>query len=261
MFQHCSECDKDTSWGVNRDGFSCCLDCGLVDDHYVHLVSAPSDHEKFIDVSPLWSSKGRYKPIFHWNERVAQLCCADPELPDKVIERIWFDVFDGHQGAPENFTRADVMMILKRLRLRKYKEKWKKILSMLNPNFDVLLPTSNFRERIEGAYMAVETRFFELKRLMPKSVIRKANGEVRIQDRHSNLPFNYLFRKICEALDIWDWHDELPLLRSASKLHNLDDITSVIFKMIGLKFRRSVVVKRPKTRKSRTKHKKRTKSI
>ena len=91
---------------------------------------------------------------------------------------------------------------------------------------------------------------------MPKSVIRKTNGDVRIQDRHSNIPFNYLFRKICEALDIYEFHNELPLLRSASKLHNLDDITKMIFGMIGLKFRRSAVVKRPKMRKKRPKRKK-----
>jgi hypothetical protein len=147
-----------------------------------------------------------------------------------------------------------VIIILKKLYLRKFRERWKTLLSLLNPNFDCWCPTREFLERIEHIYNAVETRFYEMKgEMMPKSVIRKPNGDVRYQDRHSNLPFNYLFRKICEAFDIYVWHNELPLLRSASKLHNLDDITMVIFEHIGLKFRRSVVVKRPISKKMRPK--------
>jgi len=148
------------------------------------------------------------------------------------------------------------MEILKKLRLRKYRERWKRILADLNPNFEVKFPGDDLLWRMEHVYKAVETRFFEIKHQMPKSVIRKSNGDVRIQDRHANIPFNYLFRKICESMDIYDFHDELLPLRSSSKLHNLDDITKVIFEMIGLKFRRSVVIKRPKMRKKRPKRKK-----
>lgn len=267
MFQnYCSECNKDTSWNVNNDGYNCCDNCGLVDEHYIHLVSCdtfnedqeprPQGYFSYSSItSDLANSKGKYKPIFHWNERIAQLCCADPELPENIIERIWVEVLDGHQGSCENFTRADVMILLKKLKLRKYKERWKRILNMLNPNFRVIYPKNYILERFENIYIAVETRFFEMKNQMPKSVIRKQNGEVRMKDRHSNLPFNYLFRKICEAFGIYNFHDELPLLRSAQKLHNLDDITEPIFKMIGLKFSRSVVVKRPKTKKSRSRKK------
>ena len=122
---------------------------------------------------------------------------------------------------------------------------------MLNPNFEVKVPDTYWLEKVEVIYNAVETRFFELKHTMPKSVIRKSNGEIRVQDRHSNFPFNYLFRKICEALDVWDWHAELPLLRSPTKLQNLDDIASIIFKSLALKFRRSTIIKRPKMRKFR----------
>ena len=129
----------------------------------------------------------------------------------------------------------------------------------MKPNYVVKITSGALLERMELIDAAVETRFFEIKNKMPKSVIRKSNGDVKIQDRHSNIPFNYLFRKICEALDIYDFHNELPLLRSSSKLHNLDDITSIIFNMIGLKFRRSVVIRRPKMRKkkrSKRNHKK-----
>ena len=283
MFGFCDECDRETSHLVNRDGYSSCENCGLVDPHFIHLVYQPSfdglkycrttsrgrtivvdmgDCEEetldsgvfgdFSFASQFLSTKGRYKPIFHWNERIAQLSLADPEIPDKVMERIWFEVFDGSHGPREDFTRGNVLTILKKLRLSKYAERWKRILHDLNPNFQVKYPTQDFIERLEHVYAAVESRFFDLKHQMPKSVIRKTNGDVRIQDRHSVLPFNYLFRKICEAWDIWDWHDELPLLRSASKLHNLDDFTKVIFDMIGLKFRRSVVLKRPKSRKKKS---------
>jgi len=259
MLLYCQECQRESSYIINTDGYSCCVDCGLVDEHFVHLVDSVAykkEDTKLLDwkdweeetlssgniwtriTSDLSSSKNRYKPIFHWNERIAQLCCFDPPLPPKTLQRIWFEVFNGAHGPREDFTRADVITILKKLYLRRYRERWKRLLFELNPNFENYYPTAEFLERLVHIYNAVETRFYEMKgEMMPKSVIRKSNGDVRIQDRHSNLPFNYLFRKICEALDIYDWHNELPLLRSASKLHNLDDITMVIFKHIGLKFR------------------------
>jgi len=124
--------------------------------------------------------------------------------------------------------------MLKKLGIRHFRERWKTILRELNPNYEAMFPLGEFLERVEHIYNAVETRFFEMKgQMMPKSTIRKPNGDVVIQDRHSNLPFNYLYRKICEALDIYDWHNDLPLLRSTTKLHNLDDIKLLSFASLG----------------------------
>jgi len=199
------------------------------------------------------SSKGRYKPKFHWCERIAQLCCTDPDLPSKTWERIFNTATDGAYGPPTKFTRTTVIKILNDLGLQQYRERWKKILVMLNPTYKTTVPTPEFIERVGRIYDTVESRFFEMKHTMPKSVIRKPNGVVKVQDRHSNLPFNYLFVKICEALDVREWHHELPLLRSPAKLHSLDDVTKEIFGMLGLKFRRTVVMKLPKKRTRRVK--------
>ena len=122
MSRFCEECQRDTYYSVTGDGYSVCCDCGLVDPHYVHLVSnfpVCVDEEtiasgeggggcegiwingrkwKKLITSSLWSSKGRYKPIFHWNERIAQMCCMDPEVPDKYWKWIWIEVFDGTHG-------------------------------------------------------------------------------------------------------------------------------------------------------------------
>ena len=124
---------------------------------------------------------------------------------------------------------------------------------MLNPTYKTSIPTPEFIERVSRIYDTVESRFFAMKHRMPKSVIKKPNGVVKIQDRHSNLPFNYLFPKICEALDVREWHNELPPLRSPTKIHSLDDIAKEIFGMLGLKFRRTVVMKTPKKRTRRPK--------
>ena len=144
-----------------------------------------------------------------------------------------------------------MIRILNDLGLRHYREKWKRILVCLNPTYKTSIPTPDFIERASRIYDTVETLFFEMKHMMPKSVIRTRDGIVKIRDRHSNLPFNYLFRKICEALDVTTWHNELPLLRSPSKLHALDDISMKIFGMLGLKFRRTVIIKLPKAKKRR----------
>lgn len=201
-------------------------------------------------------TKGRYKPVFHWNERLAQLgFLLDPVIPKDVVERIRKEARSGKYGPCGNFTYSTVTMILRSLKLVKYRERSKTILSLIKPNVRTITlnePMGLVLERINAVYKGLEGGFCLFKDSMPKSLIRSKNG-VNEKDRHNILPFNYLFRKICEGLDppIRDFHEELPLLRSAPKLHNLDDIMKQIAYYLGLKFERTAVIKRPKIKKKK----------
>jgi hypothetical protein len=193
----------------------------------------------------------------------------EPPIPDLVLSRImdeaWSNVVpecedegedQGHEsrawGDPGDFARSTVVMILKKLDLSHYCERWKTILSWLDEDREIVIPSKELIERLEPMYVAVEEQFWKTKDHMPKSHIRtkdKVNPEkskVRIQERHNIIPFNYLFRKLCEAVGVRSFHGELPLLRSAAKLHHLDDIMGEICDSIGIPFTRSVVIKRPK---------------
>jgi hypothetical protein len=195
-------------------------------------------------------SKGRYKPVFHWNERIAQMSLTDPPLPDNILAEITEEADSGEYEDRSTFSRATVTVILKKLELQKYRERWKSILHHLNPSLQMIYPHPNFLARVEPVYNMMEYLFFVCKHSMPKSVIRGKNG-LKIKERHNIIPFNYLFRKIMEHFDCWDFHEELPLLRSATKLQHLDDITETIAAKIGLKFSRTPIIKAPKIKKRR----------
>jgi hypothetical protein len=278
--EECPEC-KASKCFVIQNGFRACTECGWVDGCFTPITLTPpyeskKPHSKgvsvggvkFIDhnfeegeeelvsfgnlASKGTESKTRYKPIFHWNERIAQLCMTDPAIPETHLVEIKEEIDTGEYGETEDISRATVSTILHNLTLDKYRERWKTLVHHFNPSTQMLVPMPEFLNHVEIIYQAMETQFFYLKHTMPQSLIRKRMGQSLVshhQCRHNIIPFNYLFRKIMEAFDIWDFHFELPLLRSTAKLHHLDDITEMITKSTGLKFSRTPVIKRPKIKK------------
>lgn len=195
-------------------------------------------------------TRGRYRPIFHWNERIAQLQLADPPIPPEAAGRIVNAVVSGKYGAAEDFTRASVIALLRDERLDTYRERWKSILADLNPEAEILTMPQELVDRAQHVHKLVLDAFFRLKHTMPKSTVRK-NGRSVVRERHNVLPFNYEFRKIMEIYGIYDYHAELPLLRGAHKLKALDDVTERIFRSLALPFTRTAIIRRPKIRRSR----------
>ena len=215
----CVECGSD-DLKVNGDGYMSCCACGLVDSTYSHFIfgsfdpAVPIDNrrkpvieEETIDEGvslPLYhhrrsrgcdSSKGRYKPVFHFRERLAQLSCVTPPMPLYTNDRI---MAKAREKAPyEEYTRADVIGLLKELKLSHYQERAKSILTEINPHYyaSAIVPHSYLLERIEPIFSAVEVRFNELApKLMAPSLIRKKDGSTKVQPR-KNFPSYYFFKK------------------------------------------------------------------
>jgi len=289
---------------LSRDGFYVCPRCGTVDPGWRDYKSAPLYDRNPTDYTVLHrppkvvlatvyrngiplrevrtsyngqGTKGRYRPIFHWNERIAQLQMEDPPIPLEVQTRIVnaliakSECSSGDIGraagtasvkderrreewALENLTRASIVTLLRELNLNCYRERWKSILASLNPLFKPVIADGALLRDAEYWHRRILVEFCRLRSEMPKSTIRK-NGKLIVKDRHNVLPFNYEFRKIMEMLGNYDFHMELPLLRSAQKLVALDDITEKIFDNLGLPFTRTAIIKRPKIRRSRRKTK------
>ena len=262
---------------LTRDGFYVCPHCGTVDSGGRDLRSTPDRcgysrdytvvhrHPRYhttvvnrggLSIRTVQTSysptgtRGRYRPIFHWNERIAQLQLADPPLPPEAAGRIVNAAASGKYGAPEDFTRASIIALLRDERLDTYRERWKSILADINPEAEILTMPQELVDRAQHVHKLVLDAFFRLKHTMPKSTVRK-NGRSVVRERHNVLPFNYEFRKIMEIYGIYDYHAELPLLRGAHKLNALDDVTERIFRSLALPFTRTAIIRRPKIRRSR----------
>lgn len=143
--------------------------------------------------------------------------------------------------------------------MNSYRERWRSILYDLNGKERLLIPP-DILQKAEAIHRRIEPVFQELKDKMPPSIAREG-GRVVEKKRHNVLPFNYEFRKIMESMDIYDFHFDLPLLRSPSKLRALDNITRPIFKRLGLKFVPTVIMKRPKIHKRRQQSQKKDRKI
>lgn len=210
-------------------------------------------------------SKGRYQLVFHYNERISQMLGTDPPLPEVVLKRILKEADSGRFGPRGDFTRSTVIDLLRYLNKRYprgiiepsnpkksyrfivYRERWKSILNILRGQPWPWKLSYDLLDTLQAMHREVRRQFFSFKKTMPLSLLRKGTAVVS-QIRHNFIPFNYILRKLLENLGIWDFHWELPIVRSPAKLRVLDDVTEKIFQNIGLGFRRTIPIQRPKLR-------------
>lgn len=248
----CPGCGS-SNFVISHDYFYVCADCGLVDNSFLPLVhetywSDDMGCRDFRQIPESMSTKGRYKPIFHWNERIAQMCLDLPPMDPDILDRIKTEASSGQYGTVEELGPPEIVRMLRKLGLIKYRERWKWILHQLNREYDMVVPDGYLIDRVEVIYKEVESQFWKQKcDMVPSSA--KVSGKTITRNRHNIIPFNYLFRKIMESMDVWDYHWELPLLRSSGKLYALDNIMMVISKNMGLKFSRTPIIKWPKIKK------------
>ena len=241
-------------------GYYVCPACGVIcsdireyDDRAVYQRTNPYEkwwlHRGKAQFDP--PTKGRYKEKFHYNERVSQWLMVDPEIPGDDWTRILEEAGTGKYGPLNKLTRSGVITITRNLGLQKYRERWKTILRKLNPTFDSEDVPPDVLETSRIMFDGIVDSFFHLKKDMPKSVARTKDGTVHQRERHNFPSYNYVQRKILEALGIYDFHREFPVPRSYDKLHALDDIMEKISKELEMPFSRSTVIKRPKIRKKK----------
>jgi hypothetical protein len=246
-------------WDILEDGFPVCGVCGTIDRSYREFDDR-APYEKKDPWAKPWEqrngrrvdgplTRGRYKEKFHYNERVSQWRMHDPEIPPGDWKRIEEEGVSGKYGPPEELTRASVILVTRTLKLQKYRERWKTVLSCLNPTFRCDEPAPEFLAWAEKLFPLLVNTFYQHRKDMPKSVIRKKNGDVESRNRHNFPSYNYTQRKMLEIYGTWDFHHEFPVPRSHNKLHALDDVFEKMCLTLGLPFQRSAVIKRPKLRK------------
>lgn len=245
----CPHCDLGRYWVLDKDGSRYCEGCGNVDRGWREFDhSAPPDKpDRWAKVPTKgkisWgaTSRGRYKEKFHFNERVAQWCIDDPEIPPDSWARIVQVANSGEFGPPEHFTRSTVISITRRAGLQKYRERWKRILYQLNLDWKPELPDGETLEWLDFMFDQLVRRFRIHRAEMPKSVMRGI-----INPRHNFLSYNYVQRKLLEVRGIRKFHWEFPVPKSHGKLRILDDVMEKMFEDLDIPFERSIIIKRPK---------------
>lgn len=243
-----------------------CTECGLVIDAGVCDYSAEVD-EGFARGKPqyiLGATKrvwGTYRAIFHFNERLAQLCLAEPTIPAELWELIEmeFDFGDFERTYPKapNLTKADVAKICgsinvpddlqEKFRSQKFKknplnnmkrftEKWLTIRRKLGAEAPPPLHPNDV-EALQRDFVAI---------LKPFNIFRhnencpggpKCHKSVA-KCRH-NLPnYNYIMFQLLRRRGKADaYRFYLPQLRTGSKIKSLDALCQKIWGWLDWDFR------------------------
>ena len=127
-----------------------------------------------------------------------------------------------------------------------YKEKWKSILNNLrgskSPIYSAEEPSPNLILDCIDAFSRISKRFDEIDRKEMEPILKGSHG----RPRHHMLHFNYVMRKILEVCGETSFHRDFPLLRTATKIHALDDVWKLICQVTGMPFVRTAVVVTPK---------------
>ena len=238
--QFCRDCGTNTEYRWTSDCCLVCSECGLIDPSArIYVDALPTEQEREYPLDPCpESGQGRYREIFHWNERISQFNCNDPLVPDVVYSKLKEAADSGKYGSPRDFTRSSVLIILRELKLQKYRERWRTLLFWLNGQ------KINF----------IEPELVEIMNKLFKEFVISFGGEKgqmvtgNKKERKSFMSYSYVMRKILEFCGTYDYHWDIPLPRSYKKLHALDDMMKIIFDKFGYPFVRSTVIKRPKFR-------------
>lgn len=90
---------------ITRDGDLACPHCGW--------VTASADplpgHTDFARCRRTYCG---YNPIFHLNERIANLCCTDPVIPRDLLELVWLAHSKGNYPRDATLWYSDISRIL-----------------------------------------------------------------------------------------------------------------------------------------------------
>lgn len=237
----CHECGLVVEHFWNDAGEYVCAECGIITRRGgAMLPSYPTEEDRWNKAQEQWPENpggAQYKELFHWNERFSQFVGSDPLIPDKDWARIVEAARSGQYGAPRNFSRASVLVLLRGLGLRKYRERWRTILNTVNVRARGPVPDLT-AEETKPTFLALVHSFDTWRKTMP-------NGE---RERFSFLNYNYILRKIFEMYGDLRFNKHFPLPRSHQKLHALDDIMAKMCLENDFNFSRSAVIKRPKIR-------------
>lgn len=244
-----------------------CFSCGLVDssDGLVDYGNgACSSNGRGTTLTMLGAIKklyGTYERIFHFNERIALLCGAEPSIPGELWDLIEmeFDYGDFEREYPsaDSLSKEDIKRICGSVRvpnrlqskfqstkfkrnplrnLKRYTEKWITIKRRLGgPGPPRLHP--NDVHKLRSDFLAMQ-RPFNMLRHNPGCPGGRNCHKSPAKCRHNIPNLNYILLQLLRRIPgkATLYRPFLPQLRTPSKVRNLDNICRPIWKYLGWHF-------------------------
>ena len=177
-------------------GSTVCDTCGVVQPGYVFY------EEMFGKTLPTRTSN--YKRIHHWHERISQLLLMESQIPMDEMLRIAEKLCDGtHKVINKDTVRA----VLRSLGLQLYIEKWLQIIFRIT-RIAPPIPGSMLVCKLDSMFSDLQEPF----------------NCFRSNKRKNFLNYNYVFCRLFQHLKCAQFCMFFPLIKSKSKLRQLDDM-------------------------------------
>jgi len=186
----------------SSDGHMVCMNCGHSDQVIV-------DMEKINFKDPFYENKSTgYKRMNHFSELMNQFQAKEStDIPQKIFNNIILEIKKQKITNPNDLNKKRMRLILKKLELNQYFEHIPFIIN-----------------RLTGLPPPTITRETEEKLKLMFKEIQEPFKKFRSKKRKNFLNYNYVFHKFFELLDMDQFLPHFPLLKSASKLREQDEL-------------------------------------
>lgn len=209
----CEHCGAPTK---TSEGFTCCVDCGMVSSHSVHDFRLSYHDFSETTMKTIFS----YKRINRFREILASLQAKEnTEIPDFVMVAVHKEIEKEINIDINIIDTIKIKTYLKRLSLTSYYEHAPHILNKVNGIPPISIP------------IEVENKFIEMFEQIqdPFEIVKK----VVCPQKLSFLSYNFVFYKFCELLSLEEFQKCFTLLKSVDKLRLQDKIWDGICDMLG----------------------------
>ena len=213
----CPECKADLKIICN-EAMLFCEDCGYIRKTIIDMIK-PSYKDP-----PKEAAYFNYKRINHFNEWLAQFQAKETtEIPTEVYSNILVELKKQRSKNIANLKSKQLRNVLKKLRLNKYYEHIPHIINKLN-GIPAPRMTRTTEEKLRNMFKEIQIPFIKH---CPST-------------RKNFMSYSYVLHKFCQLLELDEFLECFPLLKSSEKLYEMDKIWKKICEDLRWEFIKSV---------------------
>lgn len=206
---------------VDRESTVVCPTCGRTEATFNHSMSILSYEDQ---ISRDHSNYYAYKRINHFSEWLSSVQAKEnTEIPGDVLEALRFEYKKIRILKASQITTTKTREFLKKLKLTKYYEHVHYITNLLNN-----IPAHNIPS-------ALETKL--------RHMFQEIQGpweRTKPKNRSNFFSYSFVLHKFCELLGADEYLPLFPLLKSAEKLYQQDQMWKAVCRELGWEFHASV---------------------
>jgi len=224
-YEECQECGGSLVPLPPEDALTC-EECGLA----VTFSEMNINHFTYKQVTEMdFRAKYSYDPLSHFSDKLAQLQGKErTNVPEEVLDKIRVEI--QKENVPDHvvMTKDFIVKMLRRANLPQWYEHSWYIIKLLYPQFKPLQLTNQAEETLKEMFKAIEIPFQRHKHLMKETVSMSA--------RQSLLKYDYVLHKCFQLLQMHEFADICPLLKSRAKIITYDKVWRKICEDLGFEF-------------------------